>query len=121
MLVEGIIIGAGTFLIIGLLHPVVIKGEYHFGKGIWPIFLAAGAAAIVLSPFAGNIIVSALLAVLGFSLLWSIGELFHQEQRVRKGWYPANPRRMAAQAQQAEDELGAPPRAERDLLGPEPP
>ena len=27
---DGIIIGIGTFLIIGLLHPVVIKAEYYF-------------------------------------------------------------------------------------------
>ncbi len=34
----GIIIGAASFLIIGILHPVVIHAEYHYGKGIWPVF-----------------------------------------------------------------------------------
>lgn len=27
----GLAIGLSTFLIIGLFHPIVIKGEYYFG------------------------------------------------------------------------------------------
>ena len=27
----GLVIGVATFLIIGLFHPLVIKGEYYFG------------------------------------------------------------------------------------------
>ncbi|WP_374760603.1 DUF4491 family protein [Clostridium sporogenes] len=34
--------------------------------------------------------ISVLLAVLGFSLFWSIGELRQQEERVKKGWFPKN-------------------------------
>ena len=34
-----------------------------------------------------------LLAVLAFSCFWSILEVFEQRERVRKGWFPANPRR----------------------------
>ncbi|XIJ22937.1 DUF4491 family protein [Lacrimispora sp. JR3] len=88
---EGIIIGMGTFLLIGLLHPVVIKAEYYFGTKIWPAFLAAGIVCIVLSLFSSGRVLSPLLAVLGFSLLWSIKELFEQKQRVEKGWFPRNP------------------------------
>jgi len=33
------------------------------------------------------------LAVLGFSLLWSIKELSEQKDRVEKGWFPKNPKR----------------------------
>ncbi len=87
----GIIIGLSAFLIIGVLHPVVIKVEYYFGKGVWPVFLVLGLASIALSVFIGERISSALLSVLGFSLLWSIRELFEQEVRVNKGWFPANP------------------------------
>lgn len=90
---EGIIIGIGAFLIIGLLHPVVIKGEYHIGKKIWPAFLVGGIFFIVLSLFMGNVVIAALVGVLGFSLLWSIHELFAQEKRVGKGWYPKNPKK----------------------------
>ena len=39
---EGIVIGAGAFLIIGLMHPVVIKTEYYVGTRAWPAFLVPG-------------------------------------------------------------------------------
>ena len=90
---EGIFIGIGTFLIIGLLHPVVIKAEYYFGSRIWPVFLIGGVVCIGLSLVSGGRIPSALLAVLGFSLLWSIKELAEQANRVEKGWFPENPKR----------------------------
>ena len=32
---NGIIVGAATFLIIGLCHPLVIKMEYYWGKKSW--------------------------------------------------------------------------------------
>lgn len=32
MYFEGLIIGIGAFLIIGVFHPIVIKGEYYIGK-----------------------------------------------------------------------------------------
>ena len=41
---SGIIVGAATFLIIGICHPIVIKMEYHWGKGSWWILLVAGLA-----------------------------------------------------------------------------
>ncbi len=89
----GIAIGLGTFLIIGLFHPLVVKGEYRFGVQVWWVFLAAGLAALAGSIFAGNIIVQSLLGVVGFTCLWSIHELFAQRKRVEKGWFPKNPRR----------------------------
>ncbi|MDR1721761.1 MAG: DUF4491 family protein [Methanobrevibacter sp.] len=90
---EGIIVGLVSFLIIGLLHPVVIKSEYHIGKKVWPIFLIGGIIAMIISLFLDNLILSILIGILGFSLLWSIHELFEQEQRVKKGWFPYNPKR----------------------------
>lgn len=90
---QGLITGIGTFLIIGLLHPVVIKSEYYFGTKVWPLFLIIGIAFIGLSLFLTNIAASCLSAVMGFSLLWSINELFEQKQRVEKGWFPENPKK----------------------------
>jgi hypothetical protein len=92
MNLTGILIGAASFLIIGILHPVVIQAEYHFGKGIWPLFLVSGLGCILASLFLQTVIPAVLLAVLGFSLLWSIRELYEQEERVQKGWFPANPK-----------------------------
>lgn len=90
---QGVIIGAAAFLIIGIFHPIVIKGEYYFGKRIWPVFLAAGVLSILGSLFIENVLLAAAAGILGFSCLWSIQEIFEQEQRVRKGWFPANPNR----------------------------
>lgn len=85
----GIIIGALSFITIGIFHPIVIKGEYHFGKRIWPVFLMCGIAFIVTSAYLNSEILSAFMGVLGFSCLWSIHEIIKQEERVKKGWFPA--------------------------------
>lgn len=95
----GILIGGGAFFIIGILHPVVIKGEYYFGKRIWPIFFVVGMLAAFFSLQFQNIVLSALFGVIGFSLFWSIHEIFEQERRVEKGWYPANPKRALEKKQ----------------------
>lgn len=89
----GIIIAVSTFLIIGLFHPLVIKVEYHSGTRYWWVFLVAGIISIIAALFVEAVIVSSLLGVLGASLIWSIGELFHQRRRVKKGWFPMNPKR----------------------------
>ena len=90
----GVIIGAGSFLLIGLFHPLVIKGEYYFSKRIWPLFLIVGLVFLGLSCLVSHEIVSALLGCAGFSSLWSIGELWQQEKRVQKGWFPKNEKRL---------------------------
>lgn len=89
----GLIIGLSTFLIIGIFHPIVIKAEYHFGTRCWWWFLVAGIVMIVLTLLVDNVLVSALLGVTGFSCLWSILEVFQQEKRVKRGWFPRNPKR----------------------------
>lgn len=90
---QGVMIGVFSFLIIGIFHPIVIKGEYYFSKKIWPIFLLLGVIFIVLSLNIKDQLLSALFGVTGFSCLWSIHELIEQEQRVKKGWFPKNPKR----------------------------
>ncbi len=90
MNLHGIFIGLCSFLIIGFFHPIVIKSEYHFGKKVWPLFLISGIAFIVLSLFLQGTIAPAIMSILGFSCLWSIHEIIEQEERVKKGWFPAN-------------------------------
>lgn len=87
---NGLIIGILVFLIIGIFHPIVIKAEYYFTKKIWPAFLIMGIIFSVVSLFCKNDIVSILLGTLGFTCFWSIKELFEQEERVKKGWFPKN-------------------------------
>jgi hypothetical protein len=89
----GLAIGICTFLIIGIFHPVVIKSEYYFGTRCWWVFLLMGVAGIAASLLVTDIFVSSLLGVFAFSSFWSIKEIFEQEERVRKGWFPKNPRR----------------------------
>ena len=93
MRLEGVLIGLSSFLIIGLFHPIVIKAEYHWTKKCWPMFLTVGLALLIWSLFLDSQLLSAVVGVMGFSCLWSIKELFEQEARVRKGWFPANPKR----------------------------
>ncbi len=84
----GIIIGVATFLVIGIFHPLVIKGEFYFGVKCWWVFLLMGIAAVAVSLLTENVLWSTLLAVWGASSFWSIGELFEQRKRVEKGWFP---------------------------------
>jgi hypothetical protein len=89
MYYEGILIGLIAFLAIGLFHPLIVKGEYHFSHDIWPSFLCAGLTGLAGAVIVRNTLISSALGVFGFSALWSIGELFKQRERVRKGWFPA--------------------------------
>lgn len=91
---SGLMIGLATFLIIGLFHPLVIKGEYYFGERIKWVFLAAGVIFLVPTLLAESVTVSALLGVTSFSCFWSVKEVKEQTERVRKGLFPANPKRM---------------------------
>lgn len=93
MYFEGIIIAVATFLIIGLFHPIVIKSEYYFGTKCWWVFLLAGLACLAVSLFISSALLSAIIGVTGCSCLWSILEIFEQRERVRKGWFPMNPKR----------------------------
>ena len=93
MYFSGVFIGIVAFLCIGLFHPVVIKAEYYFSSKIWPVFAVLGIAFILAALFFENIVLSACMAVGGISFLWSIKELFEQEKRVEKGWFPKNPKR----------------------------
>ena len=88
----GLIIGICTFLIIGLFHPVVVKAEYHWGTRCWWVFLLLGIAGIAASLYVAHILLSSLLGVFAFSSFWTIKELFEQEERVHKGWFPRNPK-----------------------------
>ena len=84
----GIIIGLMTFVIIGIFHPLVIKGEYYFGLKCRWVFLLMGVCGVTAALLLSNVIVSSVCGVFAFSSFWSIGELFQQRKRVEKGWFP---------------------------------
>lgn len=89
----GLGIGLAAFLIIGLFHPVVVKAEYYFGTRSWWIFLILGIVGSIASLLVDSLFLSAILGVFAFSSFWTIKEVFEQEERVKKGWFPKNPKR----------------------------
>lgn len=89
----GIKIAFTAFLVIGIFHPIVIKTEYYTGVKFWWVFLLFGVLCIGGALFVEDTYCSVVLGVVGASFLWSIGELFEQKERVRKGWFPMNPKR----------------------------
>lgn len=91
--IQGIAIGFLTFVIIGTFHLIVIKAEYYFSHKIWWVFLLAGIVSLVFAYLAKTTLLSAILAIVGFSCFWSIIEIRQQAERVRKGWFPRNPKR----------------------------
>ena len=91
----GLIIGICTFLIIGLFHHVVIKADYYWGTVCWCIYLVLGIVGTVAALWVTNVLWSSLRGVFAISSFWTIKEIFEQEERVRKGWFPANPKRKA--------------------------
>ena len=90
---SGIITGASVFLSIGICHPAVIKMEYKWGRGSWWIWLLAGLFFCTLSLFIDNDSVSIIIGGFAFCCLWGIHEMFLQEKRVLRGWFPENPKR----------------------------
>ncbi len=98
---QGLAIGACTFIIIGVFHPLVIKGEYYFGTKINYVFFLLGVVASILALLTNGVFLSAILAVVAFSSFWSIKEVIEQKERVRKGWFPANPKRRESREKSA--------------------
>ena len=86
---DGLLIG----IVIGLFHPVVVKAEYYWGTKCWWIFLVLGILGVIASLFIDSVFVSAICGVFAFSSFWTIKEIFEQEERVQKGWFPRNPKR----------------------------
>ena len=90
---SGIIVGAAVFLSIGICHPAVIKMEYAWGKRSWWIWLMVGLICTGASLFIKDAVISTILGGFAFSCFWAIHEMFRQETRVLKGWFPENPKR----------------------------
>lgn len=89
----------GVYLSIFMLAAIgfgffwVIKLEYHLGAEIWPAVLGIGLALCVGSLFMPSFLTSALMGILGGTVVWGATELPDQAERVKKGHFPANPRR----------------------------
>lgn len=93
MNLNGIIVGAAVFLIIGICHPIVIKMEYCWGKRSWWVLAMAGVICSAWSLFVESLVLSTILGAAAFSCFWGIHEVISQEKRVLRGWFPENPKR----------------------------
>lgn len=99
---QGIVVGLMTFLVIGLFHPLVIKGEYYMGQRCNWLFLIGGIITLMASLISTGTL-SILFGVTSFSCFWSILEVREQRERVRKGWFPANPKHEERIAESSSD------------------
>ena len=70
----------------------MIDLKENWGKGCWWLFAIVGVVLCIASILSKGVL-SAILGVTGFSCFWSILELFQQEKRVSKGWFPLNPQK----------------------------
>jgi hypothetical protein len=88
---------AGLFMLfsIGSGFFWVIRVEYHLGAGVWKAVLALGLILVALSAFMPSFTASAALGIFGGSVVWGATELPSQEDRVRRGLFPANPKRKS--------------------------
>jgi len=93
MNLTGIAIGLVVFCLIGACHPLVIKAEYHIGRISWILFLLVGIGFSIASVLVSNTMLSIIFGAAAFSFFWGILEVFHQEKRVLRGWFPENPKR----------------------------
>ena len=88
----GLGLGLATLVIIGLGFVWVIRGEYYLGHLWWPYIVSLGMGLIAASLFLSSVWASALLGVMGGSLIWGATELKEQAVRAEIGWYPFNPK-----------------------------
>lgn len=90
----GVILGLYTLAVVALGHIFVKKGEYYFTKKIWVAFLMMGFFFAVASVLAKSDLLSGMMGIASFTFFWAILEVIEQEKRVKKGWFPANPKRQ---------------------------
>ena len=89
----------GVYLSVFMLAAIgfgffwVIKVEYYLGAKVWPVVLGIGLALCAGSMFMPSFLSSALVGILGGTVVWGATELPDQAERVEKGYFPANPNR----------------------------
>jgi hypothetical protein len=94
----GLILGIVMIVVIGLGFLWVIKLEYFVGAQVWPLVLAIGVMLAVATLWIKPFWVSAVVGIVAGSIVWGATELPDQEERVRRGLFPANPKRHRRQS-----------------------
>ena len=96
----GLLLGLFMLFAIGFGFFWVIKVEYYLGAGVWKIILVAGLILCLLSIWMPSFASSALLGIIGGSIVWGATELPGQAERVQRGLFPANPKRLQKEREQ---------------------
>ena len=93
MNLTGLTIGFITLLSIWIGFFWVIKLEFYIGAYIWKAVLTLGIILCLGSLLIPSFWGSALLGIIGGCIAWGATELPDQAERVRRGVFPANPKR----------------------------
>ena len=78
---------------ISITNHIELDREQRSVRKDGKTFLIVGLLSAGGSLFVENTYISIFLGIFAFSSFWSIGEVFKQRERVRKGWFPMNPQR----------------------------
>ncbi len=90
---NGIFMSLFTLIAIGLGFVWVIKLEYYIGAQVAKWVAILGGLLIVGSLFIPNFTLSAMVGIVGGTMVWGATEFSAQEERVKQGIFPANPRK----------------------------
>jgi len=107
---SGLYLGLFMLFSIGFGFFWVIKVEYYWGSRLWKAVLGVGLLICLASLFVPSFADSAVLGILGGSVVWGATELPAQEERVQRGLFPANPNRARQAA--VDDDGNSPERYE---------
>lgn len=89
----GLVLAVVTFATIGLGHEAVRKINYFYGTKPVPAVFVAGLLFLFISLRVESNLASAALGIVGITTLWDSFELIRQEERIRRGHAPVNPKR----------------------------
>jgi hypothetical protein len=92
----GFLIGVITLCIIGLGFVWVIYGERYFSYLWWPYVVVAGLLITGTSLLIQQDFLSALVGILGASLIWGATELKAMAVRSELGWFRYQGKKIAA-------------------------
>ena len=89
----GLIFACITLAAVGLGFLWVIKLEYYVGAHLaWPVGIFGGVV-VLASLLVPGFAASAVVGILGGTIVWGATELPDQEKRVRDGIFMANPKK----------------------------
>ncbi|NKQ35191.1 MAG: DUF4491 family protein [Chloroflexi bacterium] len=94
----GIFFALFTAVTIGIGFVWVIKLEYYVGAHVAKAVAVLGVLVVLGSLFLPGFILSAIVGIIGGTIVWGATELPDQQERVAEGMFPSNPKKQARAA-----------------------